>query len=281
MPPKVRMLPNSLVRQQALLDLFLDKDEMEVINTALTSPHGIVNSLIAQAEEDSSRKETIRDMVRLATSNEFVAASNWDIFGLWNVLTGLEGDYTGQSITDKPEGMYFPTLTEGSKLLKNPNLRDIYLGYQEQEMTEYPGNILSSRVQYKDYPIYDISPYSRFEGFISEDPSLNIYQPETVEKEIRDFITSISSGKTKNIPPGIKSIFGTNLDLGRFTQYVGRDEEGFPFLGVQDIWDFAGDDYSPFQPLMEALEVNPMNMYGRFYFNEDRPIAEPVFNRGR
>ena len=76
-----------------------------------------------------------------------------------------------------------------------------------------------------------------------------------------------------DIPEGIKSVFGSNLDLGgRFKESIGKDEEGSPFFGVQDKWDFAGEDYSPYQRLMEALMVNPINMYGRFPIDENNPI---------
>lgn len=227
--------------------------------------HSAIDSLITLAEQDSAKRESIKDMARLASSNYRAAVAGKPWLGIQNIRSGELGDYTGQSITNKLDGVMFSPLPEGEAPLENPNLLDIYLGYQEQEMPEYSGKILKDMVGYEDAPIYDISPYSRFEGFFGQNPSQ--------ETELKDLIFTLSPGETMDIPEGIKSVFGSNLDLGgRFKEYIGKDEEGSPFFGVQDKWDFAGEDYSPYQRLMEALMVNPINMYGRFPIDENNPI---------
>ena len=84
-------------------------------------------------------------------------------------------------------------------------------------------------------------------------------------------LSELEPGKTMDIPEAFTPAFGTNIDLGRFNPYIGKDEKGGTFFGIQDKWDFEGDDYNPSQKVMEALEAEPMNMYGRFYFDSEFP----------
>ena len=224
-----------------------------------------IDSLISIIQQDEASKEFLRDMARYGSSSMFAARSGFPILGLKNMYFEEIGDYIGQSFTDKIEKYKFRPLPEGEQTLDAPNLRDIYLGYEEQDMPISPYDVLEDKVNYKDAPLYDINPYSRFEGFYED------VGKGTDSKEFLELIDKLDTGETMKIPKGIKVAFGSNIDLGQFESYIGRDEEGLPFFGVQDKWDFEGEEYSKWQRLMEEVGTNPMNMYGRWYFNESNP----------
>lgn len=252
------MEPKAHESIDSLLDLYNIWSASDDIDAA-------VDSIATLIEQDPMTMEYMREQARIAGSAESTAVypdlplggaarmganALGELFGLdWD----WTGSYTGQDIqnTMKEDYLLINPPEKGQEALPSPNMLDIYLGYQEPNLP-----LFSS----EDDDVYDLKPYSQFNNFVAN--------PD----DMMDFMIKLSKlgrNKTMKIPEGVDPVFGSNIDLGRHTPIVGKNEFGDAYFEVNDVWDFEGPEW--YAPLMEALEANPIELKGRWYFDELDP----------
>ncbi|QDP62278.1 MAG: hypothetical protein GOVbin2066_45 [Prokaryotic dsDNA virus sp.] len=214
----------------------------------------------------------LRDKARsFATTPASASMGTWSEKGMINAAMGRQGMYQGQSLYDleyimtarNPEEFeekqdYVLSRYAEHGIKEAPKLVDILLGYT----TPYDENMRETDLRpsggypFRGDKVYDLSDYAVVDAVFADN-----------EYALRDEVLNLKMGESINLTNRLDAradIF-SSVDLGRYSSSIGKDEVGF-YVAIADIFDVSNSTQAG--ELVEFAGSNPVNLYGRFYFNE-------------
>jgi hypothetical protein len=242
-----------------------------------------VHSYLSEIDLNETDKEYLRGYAKLAASNLGAATEGSPTIGSYfNMLLGTKGPYSGQPVYD------LKYLLNSSNPIETGKAQREY--YESNNMRPSPDmlSILFNEASAKDegltetdlrpsggYPwrgdttkVYDLNPYTSFKG-------LETYYPEEVIELLENLekgsILSVNDIRDKVDSEAVLRGLAT-IDLNKMNESFGRDEEGL-YIALADIFDVKGST-GPAGDLMEMLDLDPINLYGRKYIDNPSEFVQ-------
>lgn len=266
-----------------------NKTELSLIGLSIAALEGVIKDgavpgvLDYLYTKELSQADTLylKDKARsFATTGSSATLGKPSVKGFINAAMGRQGMYQGQALSDlsyvqqagSPEDFearseYISSENARLGIKDAPKLVDILLGYTTPE----DEGMQEINVRPKDYPfkgdkVYNVGDYVSLFNVMSSN-----------EHELRSEILSLNKGDAINLTnrAGVDLNLRSSIDLGRFNSSVGRDDEGY-YIAIADIFDTSGSTSAG--ELLEFAGSNPINLYGRWYFNANEIEDIIVYN---